>query len=196
MNNQPKDVALLRAYKARAIEITEQINQLKEELKDEYAAMQASGFSVPAVKRLVKRHFETNEQRAKREAVEEITDIYAAKLGILGGIPLGEAARDRLNKLHQSKPDDDAPEADEADDFGAVDAEDVSAAKQRGREDAAAGTSITANPYLAGDPRRAAWDEGWCEETGSDGMDLPDELKPKPKKPKGEGGEGNGGGDE
>jgi hypothetical protein len=42
------------------------------------------------------------------------------------------------------------------------------------------------NPYVAGDPRRAYWDEGWCEEVGSDGMDVPDAWRRKPNKPAGE----------
>ena len=43
-------------------------------------------------------------------------------------------------------------------------------------------------------PRRAAWDEGWCAETGSDGMDIPEAWRrskeKKSKKDKKDGEEG------
>ncbi len=56
---------------------------------------------------------------------------------------------------------------------GAMSQEMVDAAREEGAKAAASGAGVFANPYVAGDPRRAAWDEGWCRETGSDGMDLP-----------------------
>ena len=59
------------------------------------------------------------------------------------------------------------------------------------------GKRVIDNPYVAGDPRRAAWDEGWCTEAGSDGMDVPaawQRTKPKKaKKGKGDGAEAAGG---
>jgi hypothetical protein len=51
---------------------------------------------------------------------------------------------------------------------------DVEAARKAGRDAAKAGAKIIDNPFVAGDPRRAAWDEGWCAETGSDGMEIPE----------------------
>lgn len=61
----------------------------------------------------------------------------------------------------------------------------VDDARKMGTEAAAAGAPVTANPFPARDPRRAAWDEAWCQELGSDGMEIPDALKPKPKPKKG-----------
>jgi uncharacterized protein (UPF0335 family) len=61
----------------------------------------------------------------------------------------------------------------------------VDDARQMGKEAAAAGAPVTSNPFPARDPRRAAWDEAWCQELGSDGMEIPDALKPKPKPKKG-----------
>lgn len=60
----------------------------------------------------------------------------------------------------------------------------VEDATAMGQEAARAGAPVTANPFPARDVRRAAWDEAWCKELGSDGMDIPDALKPaaKPKK--------------
>jgi uncharacterized protein (UPF0335 family) len=54
-------------------------------------------------------------------------------------------------------------------------------AHRLGREAAITGLSVTVNPFPAFDERRAAWDESWCAALGSDGMDIPDALKPAPK---------------
>jgi hypothetical protein len=51
-----------------------------------------------------------------------------------------------------------------------------------GGEAAAAGKSVTANPFPARDVRRAAWDEAWCAALGSDGMDIPEAWRPTDKK--------------
>jgi hypothetical protein len=63
--------------------------------------------------------------------------------------------------------------------------ETIAAARAEGSAAAAAGERVFANPYVAGDPRRAAWDEGWCVRKGSDGMEIPDAFRRK-KKPAGE----------
>jgi uncharacterized protein (UPF0335 family) len=52
-------------------------------------------------------------------------------------------------------------------------------ARKMGTEAARAGAPVTSNPFPARDVRRAAWDEAWCSELGSDGMDIPDAWKPK-----------------
>lgn len=57
----------------------------------------------------------------------------------------------------------------------------VDDARRMGTEAAAAGQPVTSNPFPAFDERRAAWDEAWCSALGSDGMDIPDALKPAPK---------------
>ena len=46
-------------------------------------------------------------------------------------------------------------------------------ARQEGMDAAAAGKRVYDNPYPAGDPCRAAWDEGWCAQSRSHGMDPP-----------------------
>ena len=66
----------------------------------------------------------------------------------------------------------------------------IDEAREQGREAAKEGKPVTLNPFVARDPRRAAWDEGWCMEAGSDGMDIPAAWK-RTKKPKGDG-EGKG----
>jgi uncharacterized protein (UPF0335 family) len=44
-------------------------------------------------------------------------------------------------------------------------------AEQLGRDAFKADVAIIENPFPYGDERRARWDKGWCDESGSDGMD-------------------------
>ena len=50
---------------------------------------------------------------------------------------------------------------------------DEAGAEEMGRADAAEGALIIANPFPFGDRRRARWDFGWRDHTGSDGMGAP-----------------------
>ncbi len=60
----------------------------------------------------------------------------------------------------------------------------VDDAHRLGGAAARSGEPVTSNPFPAFDERRAAWDESWCAELGSDGMEIPEALRhtPKPKK--------------
>ena len=76
-------------------------------------------------------------------------------------------------------------------------ADDEDTARRKGVEAAQAGIGILKNPYPARTEQRAAWEEGWCQSKGSNGMETPDTLKreskPKsPKKPKPDKKEGGG----
>lgn len=64
----------------------------------------------------------------------------------------------------------------------------VDDARRMGTEPAQSGQPVTSNPFPTRDARRAAWDEAWCMALGTDGMDIPDALKPTPKPKKGSGG--------
>ncbi len=59
----------------------------------------------------------------------------------------------------------------------ALELKDPEEARQEGRAAAAAGKRVYDNPYPAGDPCRAAWDEGWCEARKSHGMETPEAYK-------------------
>lgn len=155
------------------------INDLKTEIK-------GFGLNPKAIEKIVKERAETASQRATREYTEEQAQIYRAALGMLDGTPLGDAARERLSR----KPDEeDGAEQPATPAPAAITAEDIAGARERGQVDFAEGRKVTENPYVAGDPRRAAWDEGWCAASGSDGMDIPaafrrpEKKKPDPKDP-------------
>ena len=121
---------------------------------------------------------------ARRRILKQSLELYRAALGMLDGTPLGEHARAAAAK--------GAP-LGEAEDTGdetlaETTAADLDQARAAGEASAKAGQAILENPFVAGDPRRAAWDEGWCRASGSDGMDIPAYLRRAPKKPDNKGG--------
>lgn len=190
---------------ARLLSIVERVERLEEEkralaedIKDVYQEAKSAGFDAPTIRALVKERRLSVADRQEREA---LLQLYRGALGMLGGTPLGEAAISRLMKP-PAPPEEDpgpplpgmAPPAEAAPAAPAPPTPDeIAAAKDAGAEAAKAGKPVLANPWGAGDARRAAWDEGWCSATGSDGMDIPAAFRrstpKKPKKP-GKGGEG------
>jgi hypothetical protein len=148
--------------------------------------------------------------RFEREEHEALVDVYKAALGMLDGTPLGQAAVRRLTSEPNRPPSpdeansaetlqgaDSAPEksgrrrkknhttSEGVKQPEAVTPEMVAEAREVGRASAHAGRPVTANPYPPLDPRRAAFDEGWCQATGSDGMDIPEAFRRRPKEKRG-----------
>ncbi len=131
--------------------------------------------------------------------LERDTAAHIGALGMLDGTPLGSWAQKKAAPEPEEPAPDDGDAADGAEGEGAaaepaeppLTAED---ARRMGAEAAQGGKPVTANPFPARDPRRAAWDEAWCQNMGSDGMDIPEALRPKPKAKKGDqpGSEGEG----
>lgn len=80
-------------------------------------------------------------------------------------------------------PEGEEPQAPEQQEDEAEEAPEPTAADahRMGAEAARAGQPVTSNPFPAFDERRAAWDESWCAELGSDGMEIPEALRPTPK---------------
>lgn len=170
--------------------------------KDVAAEAKSTGFDVPTIKRVVKARIKSAEEiKAEQEAraeKEALFEIYCASLGMLDGTPLGEAARTRLAKEFKETPppkpkkgrgkgaavpDDDEPAAEPAPAPPmTIGPEEIAAARSAGADAHKSGVSVLKNPYTAGDPRRASWDEGWCAEAGSDGMDIPAAYRRTPKK--------------
>jgi uncharacterized protein (UPF0335 family) len=180
------------------------------EIKDTLETAKAQGFDPATLKAVLKLRKMTPEQRRERRALEL---IYLAALGILDGEPLSDEARRRLAG-EQPKPSSPKPDNPNAPPLEPQDAllpppieppapmaqptlglKDPAEAREEGVAAAAAGQRIYDNPYPAGDPCRAAWDEGWCSATNSHGMDVPAAYQrrqdPKPPK-KDDDGKGNG----
>jgi len=179
--------------------IVERIERLEEEkkgiaddIKDVKAEAKNRGFHVATINDILKLRKKTPEQRREAEA---LLDTYKAALGMLDGTPLGHWALERLSKKEEpaqaAQPDDEGEgEAGASAEPTPTEPEpDVEQAAAMGREAAREGRPVTANPFPARDIRRAAWDEAWCQELGTDGMDIPDALKPSPKPKKGSGDE-------
>lgn len=171
-----------------------------DELKDGFAAAAAAGFDRQVLRAVLKLRQLTPGERRERRALEA---IYLAALGMLDGDPLPDEARRRLDEQDQGRPPSEAAAPPSPkDQYGArpeeqssapppapqrtLELEDPEEARQEGRDAAAAGKRIYDNPYPAGDPCRAAWDEGWCEARKSHGMETPaayQRRRPPPSDP-------------
>lgn len=201
--NEPTTHDRLRAFRDRIVKLEEEKHALSEEVRDIYHEAASEGFVAKSLRKVVKRSMMDIAKRANEQEIEEIADVYLANLGLLAGAPLNDAARGRADAARpkppeeQQTPEEPAKGDDEKSTFTPPEdaperapesaQETNEEARERGKADAKAGLSVFKNPYVAGDPRRAYWDEGWCEEVGSDGMDVPDAWRRKPKQPKSEG---------
>ncbi|WP_316979996.1 DUF2312 domain-containing protein [Shumkonia mesophila] len=207
--NKPGGLAAdrLKSFVERIERLEAERKALAEDVKDVKAEARQAGFDVKTINKVIARRRMTAEARDEEDALLE---IYEGALGMLEGTPLGEAARKRLSgRPPRRPPGDDVP--DEHDDAPGVPpdgpdedagtpeapAATVEEARELGREAALNGKPVTENPFPPADPRRAAWDEGWCEADGSDGMDIPEAWRrKKPKRGDGKpGGDGEPGGE-
>lgn len=150
----------------------------------------AEGYDGATLKAVLKLRKMTPARRADRRALEA---IYLAGLGMLEGEALPDEARRRLDGLDEPKPErtpDDAPSeaADPAPEEMPTQqppliVKDPAEARQEGADAAAAGKRVYDNPYPAGGPCRAAWDEGWCAQQRSHGMETPTAYRRRTQKP-------------
>ena len=189
-------IASLRSFVERLVRLEESKKEIAADIKDVKAEAKSCGFDTKVVQQMVRETMMDNEQRAAQREFEEICEVYRAQLGMLHGTPLGDAARKRAaakppkDEEHEDdEPDDGVPGEDGAGLDPPMPPEDLATARERGRLAGQAGEKIFGNPYLSGDPRRAAWDEGFCEGIGSDGMEIPEAWRRKRKaKPADDGG--------
>lgn len=180
--------------------LIERIERLEEEkkgiaddIKDVFGEAKARGFCTKTMKAIIKLRAMDEHQRREAEAM---LDLYKGALGMLDGTPLGRWAMAKASGKPEEEPDAGAGDDKEAEAAGAVSRTPeptLEDARHMGAAAAKEGGAVTANPFPARDPRRAAWDEAWCQNMGSDGMDIPEALRPKPKgKKDGQPGEGGG----
>ena len=185
--NGPTARQKLISYRDRITRLEEEKRAIADDIKDVYKEAKSEGFDPRAIRNIVKEWAKTPDQRAAAREVEANTDIYRAALGMLDGTPLGDAARrkfeDEMERAaKKGREDDDETSDDQAD--GAEDKPaDVSEdeAREQGRKAHGEGVKITGNPYPAASRNRAAWDEGWCDADGSDGMGVPDAWRREPR---------------
>ncbi|BAI71492.1 hypothetical protein AZL_020240 [Azospirillum sp. B510] len=195
----------LRALVTRIRNLRAEIKAIQEDIKAIFAEAKAVGFSTKVMRKIITWMDERERDAASQQEAEAIFDLYKEALGYGEGsnrdIPLNpkppkgkkkdeaEADPDQTDledHLDQSKPDDDGSSDDAGSDQGGAAqpaAMTPEEAKAKGHEDGLAGVPMTANPFAASDPNRAHWELGWCEATGSDGMDIPPELQPPAPEP-------------
>lgn len=179
----------LQSYRDRIVALEEQKQEIADDIKDVYLEAKGQGYDTKSLRQVVKRKRETASQAAKRRETEIITELYLANLGMLDGTPLGDAARERMVEAepHDRDDDDDGGTSTETTESpspparGSFTEEDIEAARDQGAADSRDGKRIIDNPFVAGDPRRAAWDEGHCQDRGSDGMEIPESWRRKAK---------------
>jgi uncharacterized protein (UPF0335 family) len=176
------------------LSIIQRVEKLEEEkaaiaadISDVFAEAKGNGFDTKTIRAIIKLRKLSDQEREEQEA---LLDIYKAALGMLNGTPLGEAALKRLSDEKKENEKHDAGEGSEtnattqANDATEVQQEPqatIEEAREMAKKAAKEGRPVSDNPFPARDPRRAAWDEEWCRASGSDGMDLPDAWKRKPK---------------
>jgi uncharacterized protein (UPF0335 family) len=193
--------ARLLSYLQRVERLEEEKKALTIDIGDIKQEVKSAGFDIKVFNALLK---ERRLDTAERREFQELLDIYRAAVGDLDGTPLGDHARERLMKMTPpTQPDLPKPDKPKGKKSGGVTDADIDAARaaeppaadipappsadeleavrREGALAAKAGMKVTQNPHPAGDPRRAAWDEGWCGEMGSDGMEIPEAFRRKPK---------------
>lgn len=189
----------LRSFIARIERLEEDKAAVAEDIKEVYAEARGVGFDTKII-RLIIREKKMGHEKAEEERA--LLDLYKAALGMLDGTPLGRSAIERLQKKPEPEEGDDqldiedavgaqpgeeeTPEPEEQDPFNGITPDE---ARNQGRNASTLGEDVTKNPFPARDVRRAAWEEGWCQNAGSDGMEIPaawqrtkKEKKPDEKK--------------
>ncbi len=175
--------------------INQEIKALKEDIKDKKAIrkdrmqeLRGAGFDAAPVEQMIRERRMSPEER---RAFQAKLQVYRAMLDMLDGTPLGEAARrafEESRKKREQSEDAELPLSEEQASTEEpppkptpqieISPEGISAAREAGKVAARAGQSVTDNPYpSAQEELRAAFDEGWCSELGSDGMEIPAEFR-------------------
>jgi uncharacterized protein (UPF0335 family) len=175
----------LRSFIERIERLTEEKDAIAGDIKEVFSEAKSSGFETKVMRAIIRLR---KMDEAERQEMDALTDLYLAALGMLGGDPLGSAAVKRLSpkpaepKDEDPKPDDEGVAEDGLPEPVAKVEVTADQAREMGADAARAGKPVTSNPFPARDPNRAAFDEGWCQSSGSDGMDIPEAWKRTPKK--------------
>lgn len=182
----------LRQYVERLERLEQDKKEIAAQIREVKAEAKSAGFDVRTIAAVIQLRKMSPAELREYDAVMQ---TYRGALGMLYDTPLGEAARRRLDPRWNpdADPDQDPDQTGLEDRLPRKEAPepppDVTEddARHLGADAAKAGVAVTENPFAANSRLRAAWDEGWCSATGSDGMDIPEAWRrSKPKKPKGE----------
>ncbi|GBQ90055.1 DUF2312 domain-containing protein [Gluconobacter albidus] len=170
--------ARLFSFVQRIETLLEERKGINEGISDIKTEAKSAGFDNKVIMQMIR---ERAMSQAEREEWQSLCELYRATLGMLDGTPMSDNAR-----RHMSRDEKDDREAGVDDMFDPTPEPEPAAspaeARGQGAEAFRSGKRVTENPFPAGDPARASWDEGWCSEAGSDGMDIPPEWRRSPKK--------------
>src|SRR5262245_25030630 len=175
--------ALLVDFVEGIEKLEEEKRLVAEQIRDTKNRAKRAGFDPKVLNQMLR---ERRMSALERQEFQSLCELYRAALGMLNGTPLGEAARKRLMGELPPEPGETPPEEAPAPAPGQIGADEMNTAREAGRVAAHAGKRIIDNPHLSDDPRRAAWDEGWCAETGTDGMEVPEAWRRRKPKRKGD----------
>lgn len=89
--------SLLDTLVSRIVALENEKAEIASAIRDIYVEAKGKGYSVPALKIVVKRLLESAEQRDKREAAEQEAELIQSRLGQLVGTPLAAAALAAVN---------------------------------------------------------------------------------------------------
>ena len=183
MSAKPGNLAAdrLLAFIERVERLQEEIATLRSDIVGIKQEVRSAGFDIKTFNQMLRERLMSADELEQQIALAE---IYRKALGLLSDTPLGAAAMKRLSPEPPPPPPPEAgaPPAEAAP--AGPTPEDIEAARQAGTLAHGLGHKVTTNPHPFGDPRRAAWDAGWCTSAGSDGMDIPDAWKRTKKDPK------------
>ncbi len=94
MNRDERLASLVERLTNLETEKRESAEDIREVLKEAASA----GYDVPALRIVVKRALEADDKKKKRETAEEIAASMMVALGMIGDLPLGQAAIERVSK--------------------------------------------------------------------------------------------------
>jgi uncharacterized protein (UPF0335 family) len=171
---------LVERIVALQIEKKGAIKEYDEDIDGLYSEAEEKGYDKKALKLAVRRRHESAEQRAQRLETEALADMYAGAIGDLAGKPLDDLTRRRIDEQMRKQRGEQATAEPPAQQDLPQEAtsppeplETPEQAREIGKMARKDGKRVVDNPYHSSSPLRAAWDEGWCEEDGSDGMEIP-----------------------
>lgn len=197
---------MLRSFIERIERVDGEIADLRDDRKEIFAEAKGTGFDTGTMRDILRLR---KMEKADREEREALLDLYKAALGMLDDDGIGAAAARRLSPDPEPAPEAGESVADAArrraagfpDPATARNAPKpgesgqeappaepeppqptVADARAMGSADALNGDPVSKNPFPPRDARRAAYDEAWCQASGSDGMDLPAAWRRTPKK--------------
>jgi uncharacterized protein (UPF0335 family) len=184
----------LKSFVIRIRNLRAEIKGIQADVKEVFAEAKGTGFDTKIIRQIITYMDKREENAAALAEQEALFDLYKEAMGLGEGagtnpdIPLNPRpvkGKGKGNKGAADPADDQQTDIEDHLRKGPASPTPPSSpaavtkdeATALGKTAGEAGVPLADNPFAAGDPNRAAWDAAWCAATGSDGMDLPPELR-------------------